>query len=32
MMLITLMTIPLLLLIRKPRRQAAGGAPAEVPH
>jgi len=32
MMLVTLLAIPLLLLIRNPRRAQSGGAPAEVPH
>jgi len=32
MMFVTLLAIPLLLLIRSPRRAQAGGAPAEVPH
>ncbi|SFM20987.1 MDR family MFS transporter [Variovorax sp. OV329] len=32
MMLVTVLAIPLLLLIRSPRRSQTGGAPAEVPH
>jgi DHA2 family multidrug resistance protein len=32
MMAVTLLSIPLLLLIRSPRRGAAAGAAADVPH
>jgi len=32
MMIITVLAIPLLLLIRSPRRSAAASGPAEVPH
>jgi DHA2 family multidrug resistance protein len=32
MMVITVVAIPLLLLIRSPRRTQAAGAPVEVPH